>query len=86
MEVKSMGSLNDEVNKLAELVSSLSIITDGLEAQEVDMKLVQWYTDRFALFAEDECPAAITAYLQKLSSEDCNDITKILIMQAATNY
>lgn len=80
-----MQKQQNDVNRIADLVSNLKFDGSGLEGQEVDQKLVDWYDARFNMFVEDGCRSAINAYLRKLQSDACNELTKLTIMHLALN-
>ena len=53
--------------------------------QVADQKIVDWYVARFDMFVADKALGAIAGYLQKLQTEDINEMTKIVIMHEALN-
>jgi len=74
--------MEEQINNLADAINGLSI--EPLNGDEVvDEALVNKYKARFQMFKEDGVPGATTCYMEKLATEDANDLTKAIILQAA---
>ena len=74
------------LNKIAEHIENMRFDVDSLMSQDLDTTAIQRYRERFMLFAEDGCPAAITAYMQKANTDTTlNEVTKLHIMLDATH-
>ena len=76
----------DTMEEIISRVENLTYDFDEVKDQELDIEAVKRFRERFLLFVEDGCPAAINAYMQKANNdESLNDITKIHIMLDATH-
>jgi hypothetical protein len=84
-ELKEISETNNVMASIADAVDKLQFDGEALKGQEIDQTKVDWYTHRFDLFVSDGVYAAINAYLQKLQSEDMNELTRAVILHEALN-
>lgn len=75
----------EALSRIAERLENISFDFDSMKNQDIDTSTVEKYRERFLLFVEDSCPAAINVYMQKANNDmTLNDITKLCIMSIAT--
>lgn len=74
-----------DIQDIADKLSAYRLDPEAFKGQVVDEELVEWYKKRFEMFAEDRCRGAIGAYLKKLQFENCNELTKVVIMYHSLN-
>lgn len=75
----------ETLQALQAVVDNMTLNVDEIMQQPLDTQTRALYRERFNLFVEDCCPAAITAYMEKANRDDSlNTATKIHIMADAT--
>ncbi len=75
----------DTLNAIIENVGRLHFNFDAFKEQTIDEEVIDHYRERFLLFVDDDCPAAITAYMQKVQNDtSINELTKSHILLKAT--
>lgn len=76
----------DTLTKIAEQIENMRFDVDSLMDQDLDITAIRHYRERFVLFVEDGCPAAITAYMHKANADTTlNEATKLHILLDATH-
>lgn len=81
-----------DVSELGEQLSEVATHIGGIEVKPfdpnevVDEQLLNWYESRFKMLKEDGVPDAITYYIEHVSKQDVNDITKATVIQRALEY
>lgn len=82
-----MSTMGNDLTEIANLLSNFEIDDSNLKGQVVDEDVVAFYTKRFEIFKQDECPLAINVYLNRAQNdENINELTKVAIMQSALQH
>ena len=79
----SVGNMAAETQQILQGISGMKIDLTDTDGTEPDMDTVNWYRERFEMFRADGVMDAINGYLNKLSKDSCNKITKAYVMKAA---
>ena len=85
MSSNNMKEQKEDMDELLTLVTNVNIDDSKLRGQVIDQEKVNWYTEKFDMFVADNALGAIAGYLQKLQSENVNEITRMVIMHEALN-
>lgn len=73
-----------QMSQIVDFVTSMEVITEGLQEEIVDEKVVDFYMSRIKMFKEDNMPKCIYAYLDRLNADDSiNTVTKSAIIYQA---
>lgn len=93
--IKTMHNAYLEAQEQSTPMGNIDAVADALSGLEVapidpneklDEDKLQWYLKRFQQFKEDGVPAAVTAYVEHLQTEQINEITMATILQKACEY